>query len=193
MSEARLEFGTTTRCRAEPGGEFSRLLVEASSGRCLFAVVWPDDAALAARLVPFERVGVTEAGIVLDCTATELAALPPAVRYEPPPRYSAVETAVGNVIGGPAAPMNQILPAFATDVVPAGSAAIDRQTKVIGADGELGHCAAVVVDLTSAALVALALRHGHLFVHEVTVPAAAISSYGEQEVTCTVAKASLDR
>ncbi|HVB05635.1 MAG TPA: hypothetical protein VNF07_05245 [Acidimicrobiales bacterium] len=192
MSEARIDFGTPAACRGADVGQLSRLLCSAARGHATHAVISPDDAGVAPRLVEFSHVSSANGKVDLDFPAAELAGFPEAVHYEVPPPLTTRQIIASNLAGGRYGLGFQIPPLAAREVVPPGEAPLDAYTRVQATDGPAGRLDGVIVEMTSGALVALVVHHGHLFSRrQVAVPIALVTDYGDG-ISLSVTRESLD-
>lgn len=76
--------------------------------------------------------------------------------------------------------------------IPTGDDVLDRSTEVWATDGLVGALRAVLVDADTRAIGYLVVRHGTIFTHELTVPAAYIGSARTGAILLSVPRAKVE-
>jgi sporulation protein YlmC with PRC-barrel domain len=199
----RLELGSAVRCSDAPFGELADVVVDPVRRRVTHLVVQPHRRPDGARLVPIERARDDGREIVLDCTAAEIAGLPPVHESaylrlgETPVTDPAWEVGVQDVL---MMPRDQELAGLGAtydpdprmvvnyDRVPRHTVEIRRASAVTSCDGEhVGHVDGVLVSSDGTA--DIVLERGHLWrKREIVIPAAAIAGVEDDAVRLTLTK-----
>jgi sporulation protein YlmC with PRC-barrel domain len=201
----RLDLGCPVRCTDGDYGKLADVVIDPSTRRVTHLVVESEHSDEAARLVPVERARSDEAGIVLDATVKEVAALDPVHEaaylrlgefpVEDPnwdvgvaemlalPYYTGLD-AVGSQ---PIALDDRVM--WRYDRIPKGKIEIRRATPVMSADGHhLGHVDGFVVDGDDH-IGELVLERGHLWgKREVVIPIGAVDRVESDSIVLILTK-----
>jgi sporulation protein YlmC with PRC-barrel domain len=182
-------------CTDGPGGKSTHLIADPDSGKLAHFVVKKKELPNSPdRLVPVEYVVDTTGGVIrLNCTQSELAALPPFtttyyVQKEIPNNYVEVYQS------------DLLKPAFPDDTVkvkeehiPAGELALSRGMTVKSKESEkVGQVDGLVVDPDTNVITHLLMQKGHLWgKKDIALPVATIDSVGADTVYLKLDKAAV--
>ena len=203
IRRVRLELGGVVRCTDRPFGELADVVVDPVSRRVTHLVVQPHHRSDGARLVPIERASAAGDEIALDCSIADIEALEPVRESE---YLRAGELPVSDpdwdvgALDVLALPLFQEMDGMGTaidpdphvtisyDRIPKGEVEIRRSSAVISADGHhLGHVDGFL--LGTAATADIVLERGHLWGRrEIVIPAGAVASVKNDQVTLSVTK-----
>lgn len=209
QASGRLEFGRPVNCPDGPLGELADLVIEPRSGCVTHVVVKASRLPGGSRLVPIAlvRCGHARAGVTVECTTEEAAALPGVqeVQYLRPGQVP-VEDADHDVgvqdvylmPSGEAGAFVDLQPDPEPDVVmsydrvPKGTVEVRHLSPVTAADGhELGGLQGVVVD--AGRITHVLIRHGHLWRRrELAIPVADVAAVRMDAVVLRLSRQQLE-
>jgi uncharacterized protein YrrD len=201
----KLDLGCPVRCTDAEYGKLADVVIDPSTRRVTHLVVEAEHADEAARLVPVERARSDDAGITLDATVEEVAALDAVHEsaylrlgefpVEDPDWDVGVSemlalpyyTSLDSVASEPIAMDDRVM--WRYDRVPKGKIEIRRATPVMSADGHhLGHVDGFVVG-SDDHIGELVLERGHLWGRrDVVIPIGAVDAVESDRIVLTLTK-----
>jgi sporulation protein YlmC with PRC-barrel domain len=211
----RLDLDCAVTCTDGAFGELADVIIDPGTQRVTHLVVQPPEHHHLARLMPISRArrgGPADAGIVLECTVSEVNQLPPIhesnyvrLSERPAPERDSdigiedglmlppTESLGAGAIGTEAIEVDPYV-TLSFDRVPKGTVEIRRHSAVTSSDGHhVGHVVGFVLD-DQDQIARLVLEHGHLWgKHELEVPSGSIDRIQTDEVVLTLSKDEVGR
>lgn len=163
-------------------GRSTGVVINPASGRTIYLVVEETQAPPTLRLVPVEQiVELTPQIITLDCTATDLAKMPPFVKTE------FIEVEIPYYLGDGYA-NSYFVPESETIIeegehIPPNELAIRKGASVEASDGLVGRVDGFLIDPTNGFITHFILRQGHVWGQtDIAIPVSEINYFSDDKV-----------